>query len=767
MALSIEKRFSVDLDKPLNVQYGGGLMFTGDAGADTFEITLYKSGEAYAPGGSVALNCIRADGNTVTVAGSISGNVATATLTQACCAIPGPLSVVMQIISGGNTGAIFAAAYTVMPAQTGEPIDPGTTIPDIAALIAQIDAAVDSIPADYSDLLSAIAPTFSASTAYAAGDYVWYDGDLYKFIAAHSAGSWTGSDVVAAVFATDIAELKSALTNVESAIFEEGNALDLSEYGFNNNNAVTDNGDGTYTFGTSDYGRTLWKTTKALPAGTYTLQGVPAGAVNTWIIVSTDDSWGNRIADNATASSKTFTNPTSQVLYYGVRANSKPLSAYTLEPKILLQQSRIIAVDSTLTKSGDAADAKQTGNAIRPVTEYAKDGNRFCVKQSSNGYIANDGTLTNATSAKEITSDYIPAEANNIVTVQSWATVGVSGAIWFSVSAYNSSKVFILRDAYQGTTGDEYFCKAITLPANTKYIRVSARMYDDGRIMVSNGSFVADYMPCALDIATDKGLTAVKNDLAVLENSVKEAAGLFNPMLRPAAPRFVMHRGYNTEAPENTVPAFTLAGQAGAWGIETDVYETTDGYFILSHDDDVSRMTDGTGKITEMTYAETQECTIDAGANVGEYSNLKMPTLEEYLAICRRYGCVAFIEIKGITHYDNFVAAVENAGMAGSCVFMFYYDAAEIATMRLLTSAPIALLASTSAGVEELLDEAPDYTDAWIAIYVNTISDEIIESAHAQNLPVAGWTYSNTTSAENAVLAGLDIVIADGIAKLS
>lgn len=215
MALSIEKRFSVDLDKPLNVQYGGGLMFTGDAGADTFEITLYKSGEAYAPGGSVALNCIRADGNTVTVTGSISGNVASATLTQACCAIPGPLSVVMQIISGGNTGAVFAAAYTVMPAQTGDPIDPGTMITDIDALIAQIDAAVDSIPADYSDLLAAIAPTFSTSTAYAEGDYVWYDGDLYKFTIAHSAGAWTGSDAAAAVFATDIADLKSAIGDLD------------------------------------------------------------------------------------------------------------------------------------------------------------------------------------------------------------------------------------------------------------------------------------------------------------------------------------------------------------------------------------------------------------------------------------------------------------------------------------------------------------------------------------------------------------------------
>lgn len=38
-------------------------------------------------------------------------------------------------------------------------------------------------------------PTFSASTAYSAGDVVNYNGKLYKFTADHAAGAWTGTDV--------------------------------------------------------------------------------------------------------------------------------------------------------------------------------------------------------------------------------------------------------------------------------------------------------------------------------------------------------------------------------------------------------------------------------------------------------------------------------------------------------------------------------------------------------------------------------------------
>lgn len=37
-------------------------------------------------------------------------------------------------------------------------------------------------------------PTFSASTAYSAGDIVNYNGKLYKFTSDHAAGAWTGTD---------------------------------------------------------------------------------------------------------------------------------------------------------------------------------------------------------------------------------------------------------------------------------------------------------------------------------------------------------------------------------------------------------------------------------------------------------------------------------------------------------------------------------------------------------------------------------------------
>ena len=39
-----------------------------------------------------------------------------------------------------------------------------------------------------------LAPSFSTSTAYEAGDYVWHSGKLYRFTADHAAGSWSSGD---------------------------------------------------------------------------------------------------------------------------------------------------------------------------------------------------------------------------------------------------------------------------------------------------------------------------------------------------------------------------------------------------------------------------------------------------------------------------------------------------------------------------------------------------------------------------------------------
>ena len=95
-------------------------------------------------------------------------------------------------------------------------------------------------------------------------------------------------------------------------------------------------------------------------------------------------------------------------------------------------------------------------------------------------------------------------------------------------------------------------------------------------------------------------------------------------------PRLCAHRGYNTVAPENTMPAFGAAVAMGAEEIEFDIWETKDGELVTAHDSTLERVSNGTGKIWDYTLAELK--TLDFGSRFSEkYKNLRIPTFEEIL----------------------------------------------------------------------------------------------------------------------------------------
>ncbi|MBR2018802.1 MAG: hypothetical protein IKA05_00210 [Clostridia bacterium] len=95
-------------------------------------------------------------------------------------------------------------------------------------------------------------------------------------------------------------------------------------------------------------------------------------------------------------------------------------------------------------------------------------------------------------------------------------------------------------------------------------------------------------------------------------------------------PRLCAHRGFNTVAPENSMPAFGAAVALGAEEIEFDLWSTKDGVLVSCHDRTLDRVSDGTGKIYEHTYEELSQ--LNFGKKHGEkFRGLKIPTFEEIL----------------------------------------------------------------------------------------------------------------------------------------
>ena len=59
----------------------------------------------------------------------------------------------------------------------------------------------------------------------------------------------------------------------------------------------------------------------------------------------------------------------------------------------------------------------------------------------------------------------------------------------------------------------------------------------------------------------------------------------------------IAHRGASAYEPENTLRSFELALTMGATMIEVDIHLSADGHPVVIHDPELSRTTDGQGRV--------------------------------------------------------------------------------------------------------------------------------------------------------------------------
>ena len=157
-----------------------------------------------------------------------------------------------------------------------------------------------------------------------------------------------------------------------------------------------------------------------------------------------------------------------------------------------------------------------------------------------------------------------------------------------------------------------------------------------------------------------------------------------NKMIRQIYPfdniliKSINHRGFNSIAPENTLPAYRLSAQKGFPFVECDLSITVDGKWVLIHDDTIDRTSNGTGNITEMTLEQVK--TYDFGSwKDDKYAGTQIPTLEEFIILCRDLGLYPYLEIKNTANYtqeqiDALVAIVKCYGMEKAVSYISFNE---------------------------------------------------------------------------------------------
>lgn len=142
---------------------------------------------------------------------------------------------------------------------------------------------------------------------------------------------------------------------------------------------------------------------------------------------------------------------------------------------------------------------------------------------------------------------------------------------------------------------------------------------------------------------------------------------------RIALVKAVNHRGYNTIAPENTLPAFRLSAKMGFGYVETDIQKTADGELVCIHDYTVDRTSDGTGKVADMTLEQLKA--LDFGSwKSSAYAGTKIPTFAEFLVCCRNLGLHAYIELKIGGIAQQLVQMVEAYGMKNHVTYICFNE---------------------------------------------------------------------------------------------
>ena len=150
------------------------------------------------------------------------------------------------------------------------------------------------------------------------------------------------------------------------------------------------------------------------------------------------------------------------------------------------------------------------------------------------------------------------------------------------------------------------------------------------------------------------------------------------------AVQFIGHQG-SYYGVANTEEAFLYAAETLQYqALETDVKQTKDGVFVCCHDDTFGGLT-----IANTNWADLKDVVVNSSRTAGypsQYNEMpgtgkyssKICTLERYLEICKEYGIIAVVELKGSPGISNsdqsrmpqLMALIEQEGMLEQTIFL-------------------------------------------------------------------------------------------------
>jgi len=353
------------------------------------------------------------------------------------------------------------------------------------------------------------------------------------------------------------------------------------------------------------------------------------------------------------------------------------------------------------------------------------------------GYLSSNGTVVAAgDTTKEVYTEFIPSDAGYSYSISLETDEAVSQ--WMALCLFDKNRAFISRtNLIANITTDTFETTINIINPDVKFIALTYRTYGNAKVSINTARSVST-------------LSDVIRSVDVQKSSFYNVKG-------------VNHRGFNTIAPENTLPAFAESKKHGFAYVETDVSITSDGVFVLLHDATINRTArnadgtpiTGTVNISDITYAQALD--YDFGIYKGaEYAGVKIPTLEQFIKFCKYTNLKAYVELKQTAVYTqeqvtSMVALVKKYGMQKSVSWISFNKDYLVYVLNADNKARVGYIADGAypTKIADAVSLMTSVNDVFIDMYIGNMYDDAVTLCVNADLPVEVWTLNSTTQLIN------------------
>ena len=229
------------------------------------------------------------------------------------------------------------------------------------------------------------------------------------------------------------------------------------------------------------------------------------------------------------------------------------------------------------------------------------------------------------------------------------------------------------------------------------------------------------------------------------------------PLDPPENVCLIGHRGYSSRYEGNTAEAFQKAGEAGFHGVETDMRYTLDGVFVLSHDAEIELADSTKMRIATHTY---RQLTKQPLKNTMSDSDVYLCTFAEYLDICKTFGMICFVELKGFWLPDKIIAAF-NLAKERYDLSMVEFQSFELPNLLIAHRAFPELRIMMACTKDDLNARIALALGFDLDMKESQLTEEIVERFHAKGLRVSCFTVNEQTDFERCKQCGVDYIETD------